>query len=93
MLKRKCYLVCLSGALFALATSPLCAQGTPEQREACTPDVFRLCGSFIPDPSAITACLKKRKADLSNNCRQVLYPVARPDEAGSRPNSQVQFPR
>ena len=25
-------------------------RGTPEQRAACTPDAFRLCSGYIPDP-------------------------------------------
>ena len=32
-------------------------QGTPEQRKACTPDVYRLCAGEIPNARAITACL------------------------------------
>jgi hypothetical protein len=27
-------------------------RGTPEQRAACAPDAFRLCSSYIPDPTA-----------------------------------------
>lgn len=46
-------------------------QGTPDDRQACTPDVFRLCGEFIPDASRITACLHQRVRDLSPACRLV----------------------
>ncbi|MGY3451535.1 hypothetical protein [Bradyrhizobium sp. USDA 4353] len=69
------------GVVFGLMT-PLSAQGTLEEREACTPDVFRLCSSFIPDPEAITACLRTRKPDLSVACRKVLFP-ARSDDLGA----------
>jgi len=31
--------------------------GTPEQKRACTPDVYRLCPGEIPNVRAITACL------------------------------------
>ena len=31
-------------------------QGTPEQRRACTPDVYRLCAGEIPNARVITAC-------------------------------------
>src|SRR5688572_33187528 len=31
-------------------------EATAEQRRACTPDAFRLCGSHIPNVAAITAC-------------------------------------
>jgi hypothetical protein len=43
-------------------------QGTPEQRRACTPDVYRLCAGEIPNVRAITACLRRNKASLSPAC-------------------------
>ncbi len=54
----------------ALASSAL-ALGTPEQRRACTPDVYRLCAGEIPNVRAITACLRRQKANLSEACRAV----------------------
>jgi hypothetical protein len=44
---------------------------TPEQRRACTPDVYRLCAGEIPNVGAITACLRRKKASLSEACRVV----------------------
>lgn len=44
-------------------------QGTPDQRRACTPDVYRLCAGEIPNVRAITACLRRNKASLSDACR------------------------
>ena len=46
-------------------------QGTPEQRRACTPDVYRLCAGEIPNARAITACLRRQKASLSPACAAV----------------------
>jgi hypothetical protein len=46
-------------------------QGTPEQRRACTPDVYRLCAGEIPNARAITACLRRQKASLSPACTAV----------------------
>lgn len=46
-------------------------QGTPEQRRACTPDVYRLCAGEIPSVPKITACLRRNKANLSEACRAV----------------------
>jgi hypothetical protein len=46
-------------------------QGTPEQRRACTPDVYRLCAGEIPNARAITACLRRKKASLSPACAAV----------------------
>jgi hypothetical protein len=44
---------------------------TPEQRRACTPDVYRLCAGEIPNVRAITSCLRRQKANLSDACRAV----------------------
>jgi hypothetical protein len=46
-------------------------QGTPEQRRACTPDVYRLCAGEIPNARAITACLRRQKSSLSAACAAV----------------------
>jgi hypothetical protein len=46
-------------------------QGTPEQRRACTPDVYRLCAGEIPNVRAITACLRRQKPSLSSACAAV----------------------
>jgi hypothetical protein len=61
------------GFLLALiATGSASAQqGTPEQRRACTPDVYRLCAGEIPNARAITACLRRQKASLSPACAAV----------------------
>lgn len=42
---------------------------TAEQRIACTPDVFRLCSSEIPNVDNIIACMMAKKASLSQACR------------------------
>ena len=44
---------------------------TPDQKRACTPDVYRLCAGEIPNVRAITACLRRQKANLSEACRAV----------------------
>jgi hypothetical protein len=55
--------------LSLLAAGSAHAIGTPEQRKACTPDVYRLCPGEIPNVRAITACLRRQKASLSEACR------------------------
>jgi hypothetical protein len=64
---------CVSLALLAAAASPaaVIAQGTLEQRLACTPDVLRLCSAFIPNADEITICLREKNAELSDACRTV----------------------
>jgi hypothetical protein len=49
--------------------APAAAQGTAEQQQACTPDVFRLCNEFIPDVAKITACMVRKRALASPACR------------------------
>ena len=52
--------------------APALAQGTPEQRAACTPDALRLCSVDIPDVGRITACLKRERARVSLACRHAM---------------------
>jgi hypothetical protein len=53
------------------AGSALADLATPEQKRACTPDVYRLCPGEIPNVRAITNCLRRQKASLSDACRAV----------------------
>lgn len=46
-------------------------RGTPEQRAACRPDVYRLCAGEIPNVRAITRCLERNMSRLSPPCRSV----------------------
>ena len=57
--------------LFSLVFSPgnAAAQGTPEAREACTPDAMRVCSDFIPDVPKITKCMIAHYRELSEPCR------------------------
>ena len=57
-------------SLFATGQA-LAQQGTPEQRRACTPDVYRLCAGEIPNARAITACLRRQRGSLSPACAAV----------------------
>jgi hypothetical protein len=62
---------------FAAWTTASFAIGTAEQRAACTPDVFRLCSSAIPNVDRIVVCLKQQKSNLSKPCQAVMSsPVA-----------------
>jgi hypothetical protein len=62
--------------LTLFASAAQAQQGTPEQRRACTPDVYRLCAGEIPNVRAITACLRRNRSSLSEACRSVF------DQAG-----------
>jgi hypothetical protein len=54
-----------------VARSAMADLATPEQRRACTPDVYRLCAGEIPNVRAITNCLRRQRASLSDACRAV----------------------
>ena len=60
----------LALTLFTSGTA-LADIATPEQKKACTPDVYRLCAGEIPNVRAITACLRRQEANLSEACRAV----------------------
>jgi hypothetical protein len=64
----------LAAALSSIGLTQAHAQGTPEQQETCKPDVFRLCGNFIPNVEPIIACLKANEANLSPPCHDVMFP-------------------
>ena len=59
--------------VFTLGGGAALAQGTMAQQDACRPDVFRLCGNYIPDVSQIVACLHGNEARLSEACHQVMF--------------------
>ena len=63
-------------------------RGTLEQRLACTPDVFRLCGEQIPDTNRIVACLRQNTPQLSGPCRAVFE-----SNASMPPPAQPAAPR
>lgn len=61
--------------MLSLTLEPAVARDKPateEDQRACTPDVFRLCSSVIPDIEAITACLRTKVTSLSDQCRYVM---------------------
>jgi hypothetical protein len=82
---------CLAAAAFFLviptASFAQENQGTPEQREACTPDAMRLCGANLLDPRSVEACLRASGPRLSPPCYDVFFPpqaAAPPAPRGSR---------
>jgi hypothetical protein len=79
----------ISGLIvFQSAVSAQDQRGTEEQRMACTPDVFRLCGAEIPDTNRIVSCLRHNTALLSRPCRAVFEtansPQGAPQQAAPR---------
>jgi hypothetical protein len=89
--------ICRAGFLLALSLSFLASAAhayTPEQQQACTPDAFRLCGDAIPDVDRVTACMIRKKHELSPGCRVYFRspePVAAPVVIARRPVRPVRI--
>ena len=54
----------LAAATLGMALAVLVQPGagfayTQEEQQACTPDAMRLCGDFVPNVDAITACMRE----------------------------------
>ncbi|EKS27664.1 hypothetical protein [Afipia felis] len=64
----------MAASMLLCAPSWAFAQGTSDERQACTPDVFRLCGRYIPDADRIANCLQQAGPRLSPACYAVFYP-------------------
>jgi len=48
------------------------AQGTPQQRAACRPDVVKFCKGKGDDAGVILNCLEDNKDKISDKCRKVI---------------------
>ena len=77
------FVVAVAAAVWASACSAQENRGTPEQRAACTPDAFRLCSAYIPDPTRVELCLRQNKSELSDACRSV-FAHSEASAAGAR---------
>jgi hypothetical protein len=67
-------LPCLSLVCFLFLPIAAMAQeqGTADERQACEPDVNRLCSQFIPDRDKIILCLNQKVRELNPSCRGVI---------------------
>ena len=73
----------ISLALIAGCGSAFAQQGTDAEREACTPDAFRLCTSAMPDSGRVESCLRAAGPRLSAGCYAVFYPPQQAAETAS----------
>jgi hypothetical protein len=79
-------------AVTLAASATVClAAGTEAQRQACTPDVFRLCSSSIPSVDRIVACLKTNRAKLSPACSAVFGTQTAAATRSIAPQEEVDF--
>jgi hypothetical protein len=61
-------------ALAFTITSVAAFAETPEERQACTDDAFRVCQQAIPDRDRVFVCLVQNSTALSPLCRKALAP-------------------
>lgn len=76
--------LCAGSALTFFPLHVGAAEGTFEEQMACTPDVFRLCASEIPDSDRIVECLNKKHTELSPECRKVIDTPEEPQKPHAR---------
>jgi len=62
------YWLALPVVLLLGAISAASAEVSQEVQQACTPDAMRLCSEFIPDRAKITACMIRKRRELSEAC-------------------------
>lgn len=79
---QKSVLAAVSGLALAVLVQPGTGLAyTQEEQQACSPDAMRLCGEFVPNVDAITACMIKKKAQLSPQCKVFFRQGPEPAEA------------
>jgi hypothetical protein len=61
----------LAMMLFVTSIPVALAQGTPQERQACTRDAQRLCRRNLGDDGAVQGCLQMNRARLSKACSRV----------------------
>ena len=62
----------IAAALALTISSVAFAQGTPQQRAACRPDVTKFCKGKGEDPGVLLQCLEDNKDKISEKCRKVI---------------------
>jgi len=68
----------LIGLTLLVSGAAALAQGTPQQRAACRPDVAKFCKGLGEDPGLILDCLEKNKDKIAEKCLKVIAENDRP---------------
>jgi hypothetical protein len=78
----KSVLAAVAGVALAVVIQPgVSFAYTQEEQQACSPDAMRLCGEFVPNVDAITACMIQKKAQLSPQCKVFFRQGPEPGQA------------
>ena len=62
----------LIAVLVSVPLAAAFAQGTPQQRAACRPDVVKFCKGKGEDPGVLLSCLEENKDKIAEKCRKVI---------------------
>jgi Cysteine rich repeat len=62
----------IAAALALFVSHGAFAQGTPQQRAACRPDVAKFCKGKGEDPGVLLQCLEDNREKISEKCRKVI---------------------
>jgi hypothetical protein len=71
IIKWNCRLILTAGAVCLAWASPSLAFSS-EAQQMCSGDAMRLCSSDIPDIPRITACMVRKRQQVSPECRAVM---------------------
>jgi hypothetical protein len=63
------FAIAISGTAFSASPGLTFSQ---EAQQLCTGDAMRLCSSEIPDVGRITACMHRKRAQVSPGCRALM---------------------
>ena len=72
MLRIGLFALVLTTSVPALAQGAGSSAASEAERQACEPDVYRLCNDYVPDVDRIVACLNANRRSLGPACRAVM---------------------
>ena len=79
----------IAAAVALLVSTAAFAQGTPQQRAACRPDVTKFCKGKGEDPGVLLQCLEDNKEKISEKCRKVIAEADEPAPAAAKKDAPV----
>src|SRR5262249_2741246 len=79
----------IAAAVALLVSYAAYAQGTPQQRAACRPDVTKFCKGKGEDPGVLLQCLEDNKDKITEKCRKVIAEADEPAPAAAKKEAPV----
>lgn len=82
----------IAAAVALLVAHAAFAQGTPQQRAACRPDVAKFCKGKGEDPGVLLQCLEDNKDKISEKCRKVIVEADAPAPTAEKKDTPAAAP-